>query len=34
MPQLQLPVFPQGLSFITEDLAFQKEDGKVVYFRL
>jgi hypothetical protein len=32
MPQLQLPVFPQGLTSITEDLAFQKEDGKVVYF--
>jgi hypothetical protein len=32
MPQLQLPVFPQGLTPITEDLAFQQEDGKVVYF--
>lgn len=32
MPQLQLPIFPQGLTFITEDLAFQQEDGKVVYF--
>jgi len=32
MPQLQLPVFPAGLTPITEDLAFQKEDGKVVYF--
>jgi transposase len=32
MPQLQLPVFPQGLTSITEDLAFQPEDGKVVYF--
>jgi len=32
MPQLQLPVFPQGLTSITEDLAFQQEDGKVVYF--
>jgi hypothetical protein len=32
MPQLQLPVFPHGLTSITEDLAFQKEDGRVVYF--
>jgi hypothetical protein len=24
--------FPGGLTFITEDLAFQREDGKVVYF--
>jgi transposase len=32
MPQLQLPVFPDGLTSITEDLAFQREDGKVVYF--
>jgi DNA invertase Pin-like site-specific DNA recombinase len=32
MPQLQLPIFPQGLTSITEDLAVQKEDGKVVYF--
>src|SRR5260370_12184284 len=32
MPQLQLPIFPHGLTPITEDLAFQQEDGKVVYF--
>jgi len=32
MPQLQLPIFAQGLTSITEDLAFQREDGKVVYF--
>jgi DNA invertase Pin-like site-specific DNA recombinase len=32
MPQLQLPIFPHGLTFITEDLACQQEDGKVVYF--
>src|ERR1039458_958562 len=32
MPQLQLPIFPQGLTSITEDLAFQREDGMVVYF--
>lgn len=32
MPQLQLPVFPHGLTSITEDLAFQQENGNVVYF--
>jgi hypothetical protein len=32
MPQLQLPIFPPGLTSITEDLAFQCEDGKVAYF--
>ena len=32
MPQLQLPIFPDGLSSLTEDLAFQREEGKVVYF--
>jgi transposase len=32
MPQLQLPFFAHGLTSITEDLAFQQEDGKVVYF--
>jgi hypothetical protein len=32
MPQLQLPIFPPGLTSLTEDLAFHQEDGKVVYF--
>ncbi len=32
MPQLQLPIFRSGLTSITEDLAFQQENGKVVYF--
>jgi len=32
MPQLQLPIFPDGLISITEDLAFQRENGEVVYF--
>ena len=32
MPQLQLPVFPDGLTTINEDLAFQREQGRVVYF--
>jgi transposase len=32
MPQLQLPLFPEGLTAINEDLAFQRQDGLVVYF--
>jgi hypothetical protein len=32
MPQLQLPVFPEGLTLITEDLGFQRTDGRIVYF--
>src|SRR5712692_5960782 len=32
MPQLQLPMFPPGLTSITEDFAFRREDGMVVYF--
>jgi transposase len=32
MPQLQLPIFRDGLTSITEDLGFQREGGKVVYF--
>ena len=32
MPQLQLPIFTDGLTSITEDLAFQRADGRVVYF--
>jgi len=32
MPQVQLPVFPAGTTKITTELAFEKRDGKVVYF--
>lgn len=32
MPQLQLPLFPAGLTRLTNDIAFQRQDGKVVYF--
>lgn len=32
MPQLQLPLFPAGLTPLTNDLAVQRQDGKVVYF--
>src|SRR5260370_36496113 len=31
MPQLQLPIFPEGLTAITEDLAFERKEGRVVY---
>src|SRR5260370_3501993 len=33
MPQLQLAIFRLGLTTLTEDLAFQQEDGKLVYFQ-
>ena len=32
MPQLQLPMFPEGLTAINEDLAFQRQAGQAVYF--
>ena|SRR6266571_2725854 len=32
MPQLQLPIFPAGLTALTNDIAFQRVDGKVFYF--
>jgi hypothetical protein len=32
MPQLQLPMFPAGVTEITPHLAFKKEDGRIVYF--
>jgi transposase-like protein len=32
MPQVQLPVFPVGTTNITPELAFEKRDGRVVYF--
>ncbi len=31
MPQLQLPFFPEGVTHITDELAFMKQDGKVTY---
>jgi len=31
MPQLQLPMFPNGVTQITDLLAFKKEGGKIVY---
>ena len=32
MPQIQLPMFPDGVTEITSDLAFEKRDGRVTYF--
>ena len=32
MPQLQLPIFPDGVTYITNQLAFKNEDGQVTYF--
>jgi len=32
MPQMQLPVFPAGLTLINQNIGFQCESGKVVYF--
>lgn len=32
MPQVQLPIFPTGVTHITAELAFEKRDGRVVYF--
>jgi transposase len=32
MPQLQLAIFPEGVTHITAALAFSKRDGQVTYF--
>jgi transposase len=32
MPQIQLPVFPDGVTEINQNLGVQKRDGQVVYF--
>ena len=32
MPQMQLPIFPEGVTHITSELAFKTEDGRVTYF--
>lgn len=31
MPQMQLPIFPEGVTHITPELAFKKEGGRVTY---
>jgi len=32
MPQLHLPLFPNGVTHITDQLAFMKKDGRITYF--
>ena len=32
MPQLHLPMFPNGVTHITNELAFEKRDGRTTYF--
>jgi hypothetical protein len=32
MPQLHLPMFPNGVIYITDQLAVMKKDGEVTYF--
>lgn len=32
MPQLQLPIFPQGVTLITNEIAYQCKEGIVTYF--
>jgi transposase len=32
MPQVQLPIFPTGVTHITAELAFERRDGAVTYF--
>ena len=32
MPQVQLPIFPSGVTHITAELAFRKDDKEVFYF--
>jgi len=32
MPQVQLPIFPDGVTHITAEIAFQCDEGKVYYF--
>jgi transposase len=32
MPQMHLPFFPDGVTHITSELAFEKKDGQVTYF--
>jgi transposase len=32
MPQLQLPIFSEGVTHITSELAYERRDGRVTYF--
>lgn len=32
MPQLQLPIFPPGLTLINQQIGFEKREGRIYYF--
>ncbi len=32
MPQIQLPMFPEGMTEITNEIGFVKKEGKITYF--
>jgi transposase-like protein len=32
VPQLHLPMFPNGVTHITNELAFERKDGRITYF--
>lgn len=32
MPQMVLPIFPEGSTYVTPELTFQRKDGQVTYF--
>jgi len=32
MPQVQLPIFPDGVTHINSEIAYQHKDGKVCYY--
>ena len=32
MPQVQLPIFPDGLTHITSEIAYEERDGTVFHF--
>lgn len=32
MPQLQLPIFPKGMTLITANLGYMREDDRLIYF--
>lgn len=32
MPRLHLPMFPNGVTAITNELAFEQRDGRITYF--
>lgn len=32
MPQLQLPIFPDGVTEVTANVAFEKQDGQIIYY--